>query len=466
MDLAIVTRRILRSHQPAMIALKAVLAALLAWIALSTLRVAIAALYVPELLNSKDFLQDYLMARATLVGINPYLLLTDLAQRFMGSTLNSSMHPSPHPPAVALLMAPLGRLTYQQAATVWFMFEVACLLLLSAWFMRTLGQPARPGWIALLTLVALATCPFADELLYGQLMIVLLILFGAAWHELTAGRELSGGALLGCAIGIKLLAWPLVLYLVLRRQWRAVGAAVTVALIMNLAAGLVLGLDRVLYYYLHASSAVFPFWRSYERNFSLWTIGWRFFEGMGLGPNDNGMKAPPLLASPALAPIVSYGLPLAFLALTLVLALRARHFDTAFGMLTCTAILISPVAWGHYLVLATLPLLIAGRRLCALRFPRRETWFGLVLAILLLMIPRYATLHKVALLVAGNPSAQDPQIAIPFVASMVSLLPAAGIVGLWWLCWRLDSHAKAVLPSNEENIPVTSLLSQGKVMSI
>jgi hypothetical protein len=56
--------------------------------ALGVLNVGKAALkLLPPDVYSKDFLQEYLIARAVRNGVNPYLNLSDLAARYMGSCL-------------------------------------------------------------------------------------------------------------------------------------------------------------------------------------------------------------------------------------------------------------------------------------------------------------------------------------------------------------------------------------------
>src|SRR5262249_62111906 len=104
---------------------------------------------------------------------------------------------TPSPPVVGLLSLPFGFLSYQAAAVVWLIFELACLLgsvlLLSRWW----GKPIKAGTTAALFGVALGWAPIVEELWLGQLSSCLLLLLLGAWHTLRDERTLKGGAMLG-----------------------------------------------------------------------------------------------------------------------------------------------------------------------------------------------------------------------------------------------------------------------------
>src|SRR5689334_21700425 len=66
-----------------------------------------------EQLCHRDFISIYLLAKSVLSGINPYLPLGELAARWPDfAGCNVFAHPSPHPPALAILAAPLGLIGY------------------------------------------------------------------------------------------------------------------------------------------------------------------------------------------------------------------------------------------------------------------------------------------------------------------------------------------------------------------
>jgi len=427
--------RILYSRKPGMILLKYTLVVSIVVLGLANLTLDIQTLFPPYVYR-KDVIQEYLLAKATLSGVNPYLPLSELAEQFIGSIPAPTLpHPTPHPPPVAILSLPLVLLTYEQAAVVWFLLEVACLFGSTYSLLRWLGIRSLFLWAPLIALMTLGWSPLQEGLILGQLMTFLLILLIGAWQLLRSGRDIQGGILLGCLIALRLILWPILIYLALRRNWRAVGAAGAIAIAANFVAALLMGFDRVAYYYLDVGASVSELYRNCELNFSAWALGWRFFDGTRTSVFVS-LQAPPLIASPTAAHYASYVLPLVLLMVGLILAARERRFDISFGILICISLLISPVAWTYYITLASIPVVIVVRDLFTLKLPGRETYAAIVIGLLMSISPRQ--LHVIALSLAGKGPAIDETTTVPFVAGLVTLVPALAVLGLLWLVYRLD----------------------------
>jgi len=80
----------------------------------------------------KDFLQEYLLGRAALSSIDPYLPVSDLAEQFFGTLPEPVFqHPTPHPPPMVLLGLPLALLSYESAAVVWAAISIVCIVISS-----------------------------------------------------------------------------------------------------------------------------------------------------------------------------------------------------------------------------------------------------------------------------------------------------------------------------------------------
>jgi len=314
---------------------------------------------LPPDVYSKDFLQEYLIGRALLSGINPYKPLTELAARLLGPLpVGIFPNPSPHPPPAALLSVPLGLLGYREAATLWLLVELTCSVLAINLLLRQFGVgPARSFLIAL----AIFTWnPFYQEFAVGQLTALLLLLLTCAWLALRSGRDVAGGAALGLCLALKLMGWPLIILLLWKKRWRALTSAAVVAGGLNVAALAVMGLQTVTFYYLHVSSSVMLMYRTDPQNFSVWSVGSRLFEGTGTSEIIySAVHAPPLYHLPALAPYASMVFACAMVGYSLRLALRVPSFDCAYAVLICCSVIINPVAWYPYLILLLVPLAIA-----------------------------------------------------------------------------------------------------------
>ena len=387
----------------------------------------------------KDFSYDYISARAVLAGDDPYADAQTLTRRHLAeSPVDIPDHPSSHTPLSIVLVAPLAAtLAYPEAAVVWCLLEAA-LILASALLVGRFHLARRGGalWLGALatTLLFFAWGPVKDELGNGQWTMLLLLLLLGAWLALRAGREGLGGLALGLALAVKLSGGPILLFLLLQRRWRAAGTALAAALGGNLLAGLAMGFPALLKYYLQIGSYVTHYYRMAGHNYSLWTTGWRLFEG-SLRHAPFGFSAPPLASLPALARPTSIAICLLVAAVGLRAAWRRREQDASFGLLLYLTLLLNPVSWTYHIPLTILPLGLTFAELRARAFPRRETMLAVIL-FSVVSLPFAAILG-----LQGGFGTQDPGVAaglrISFAVGLLSLLPALALGGLAALLCRL-----------------------------
>ncbi len=410
---------ILQSKSPLMVVLRMVL--LGAVTIMGALRLRLMVLTIQHMTPySKDIFQEYLIAKALVAGANPYLPLGELAEKFIGP-ISIFPHAAPYPPFVAVFSLPLLLFGAEQFDIAWFVFEILCVIAMSAMVAIWAGRGR--------TLAALTACflfawyPVQFDLLYGQMSILL-----AALLALTAGRSGLGGFLLGLSIALKLVTWPLLIYLVLKRQWRAAFAAAATVIVLNLTAALAMGFGPFFDFYLRVSPSVIPYYQAYGYNYSLWTVGWRLFAGTGSVVYDFH-NAPPLLALPGLAPIVAAALPALLLGWGLRRAWKTESLETGYAIIVCICLLVSPITWLHYYVMLTLPMAVLLRSLARRGFPPWPTALtGLILLLMFLVNEHIRTFitglsgGKAALLANGS--------QITFAVSLLTWLPILQVIGL------------------------------------
>jgi hypothetical protein len=244
--------------------------------------------------------------------------------------------------------------------------------------------------------------------------------------------------LLGGAVALKLIAWPLVLWLALTRKLRAALAAVAVFALLNIIAALAMGPAPLAHYYLEIGPRIARLHSTVSDNFSLWSAAPRLFIGLQ-STLLAGVEAPPLVAAPALGRSLSFLLPTLLLCLGLNRACRAGSVDLACGYLVCTTILISPVAWASYLTLALLPLIVALRRLSRAGWPLAETvlLLAVINVFLLAPYPLKSFLHLLAL-PPLPPHFPQPPFTVSFWTGSLTLLPAVALLTLMALLRRLE----------------------------
>jgi hypothetical protein len=273
------------------------------------------------------------------------------------------------------------------------------------------------------------------NLILGQLMIPLLLLVVASWQALKAHRPTRGGLLIGFAVGLKLVLWPVVLWLAVSRRWRAFGAAGLTFTGLQLAAIATLGLSETVHYYRDIGPSVARLYSADPWNISAWSLAPKLFEGVGSRVLE-GMTAPPVLSAPHLATQVAWILPLTILTFGLLTTRASRGFDASFALMVCVSVLVSPVTWDHYLALLLVPLVIGVQRLRE-RPPALATSLGLVATCSVLLLPN-RELINVVLMLSGH-AYGDQQAAASPAAALLLQLPMFAVLALGIILMRLDS---------------------------
>jgi hypothetical protein len=391
----------------------------------------------------KDLLQEYLLARAVRASVDPYQPIPQLTRQ-LGVQVPVGMlnHPTPHPPALALFCLPFAWLDYRQTALAWFVIQCLCLFASIEMLLRWWRGWASYRWSGLVTLVALGVGPAWEDLLYGQINIIQFFLFLFALRSLQKGGEVAGGLALALAVAIKFTGWPLLVVLAMRSRWKALGVAASALAAVNLLAAAVLGWNVMVDYFLRVGPEVMKLYRAYYHNWSLWGIGWRLFDGTGSTAIPN-VSAPPLISAPQLAMATGLALVAGVLLAALWMARQAKGFETAYGVVICASLLVSPVMWPHYLLMLVIPLAVAALDLRALGFPRKPLLATAILA-LVVFFPREGTDIIAKLFTISIDEAEN--IHVPFFATTISFVPilATFILMLW--CYRLSRAVDSFKP--------------------
>ena len=304
-----------------------------------------ARLSAPE---KSDFVQEYLIATATVSGINPYQPLDVLAEQFGITT--QFRHPTPHPPSFVIFCLPLAFFSFREAAFIWLVIGLASLLI-SLRLLFNLGTLH----LIIVFLIAVAWLPVWANLYLGQLMLLQLLLLTLTWLSLRSEREVLGGILLGLTISIKLITWPLLVFLIFRRRFGAASAALGVVALTNLIALPLLGAGTVFNYYFHTGREIASIYSDHAFNISAWSIGARLFAGTR-SVGDVPFHIEPLISAHSLVNLATMIGVLAIGIYAFFSAFKARAFDTSFAILVCAAIILSPVSWISYLTLLMIPL--------------------------------------------------------------------------------------------------------------
>jgi hypothetical protein len=216
---------------------------------------------------------------------------------------------------------------------------------------------------------------------------------------------------------------------VLWKDGYAVAGAVLVIIMGYVTAALVVGLDTLVHYLVAVLPLVTRFYREYLGNISLSSIGWRLFAGSVV----EGIVAPPLIHSMALASIVAVLLPCLVLLTACIALWKRRSLEVSFGIMIGVGVLISPISWRHYLVLTLIPAAQVVHWLIRHHFPPKETNLALIVAGLL-----FVDWGMLFTWVSGNIPVVEGRIVVPFSLSLLTLMPAVAVGALACLLASLE----------------------------
>jgi len=128
-------------------------------------------------------------------------------------------------PAFAVLAIPLGALPLGWAKLCWFLTSVGLLALLLAWCVELLPERRKPVWLLLLLIAVAGFRFYGQELLLGQVHLLLAVLAVGALRAIKQGREAMAGFLVALGIVVKPYGIILLPWLLARRKATSVVTA-------------------------------------------------------------------------------------------------------------------------------------------------------------------------------------------------------------------------------------------------
>jgi hypothetical protein len=362
--------------------------------------------------NFSDLIQDYRSAHAVRLGAPLYRgeIPIDRQLKALGWERND------HPPFNALVFVPLSFVPYETAFVVLSVVSLAAYVLIGWMVVDGLGLP-RPCWFYYCTL-GVWWYPFVYGIALGQSSLILACLLVAGWYAERRNRFWLAGLLWSIATSMKLFPGVILVYLAIRRAWRAL-AAMLVWLVVEAALTVgVVGPANVFDYWHHALPTDFERYRAHPRNVSLTGCVHRLV----------GERTPlitPLLPAPLLAQTVAAAANVACFLLAVGTAERYRRRQTAadlsFALFCVTMLLISPLTWTHVFFVLAVPLGLVLRT--QLKTVTQNRWLAVLLLLLLLGSPDAVIMRWLEEVYPGEPA--------PWHAALLFSAPTLGLAILW-----------------------------------
>jgi hypothetical protein len=219
-------------------------------------------------------------------------------------------------------------------------WSLSSLVLLVA-CVPAISRHARIAPLDLLAILLSSTGTFL-ALVYGQVSFVLMAIFTAAWCADRRGSTTTAGFLLGVLSVLKAFYGLFGVYLLWRREWRALIAYVVTLVAGTLAGWALVGTSNFLEWVSRLREVQ---WRWHVYNASVWGVGDRLFTRQ---PFFRATSWTPLVDSPFLGHLVTLVLLIGTVAV-LWRSISRTDIDRGYALLGLACLLISPLGWLYYL---------------------------------------------------------------------------------------------------------------------
>jgi hypothetical protein len=250
-----------------------------------------------------------------------------------------------YPPAFYLALSPLTRLTPQPAYWIWQTIQIGSLIGSIVLILREIGVGRDCELVATIVALAFLFPPVYGSLYDSQPTALLMLMLLISWRLARRGWDACAGGMLAAAALLKIYPVAVGGYFLLRRRTVTVVSAATF-FALGIAAMLVLyGIDRNLDFLRATRGSMVPFWLDMDRNVSIaGNVHWAMLKLFGTPPTPSAHAALTLMLD--VAAIMVAG------AATIGERPVSAEIDgLRFSLWLMAAILLSPLAWGHYFVL-------------------------------------------------------------------------------------------------------------------
>lgn len=130
-------------------------------------------------------------------------------------------------PFSTIVLLPLAWLSALQAKQVWILLNAAALIGGVYLVSKECGLSQRRAWLIAL----LATLPLRNDFALGQMHLIVFVLLVLGWRYHMRGRQTASGCCIALAGALKIYPLFYCFYFLVKKRWRALGAAIATSLV-------------------------------------------------------------------------------------------------------------------------------------------------------------------------------------------------------------------------------------------
>ena len=264
-----------------------------------------------------------------------------------------------YPPLFAFLISPLTRLPPQAAYSVWRQVNLGFVLLAVFFALKCADEELSWSIFFMAVIAALSFFPYHETAYLGQVGGLILLLWTLGVYFAGKSRPVWSAGCFALGTIIKLTPVLVVPLLLLRRQWKWLGAyAGWMALLLGISLWRFGWENHVIYFakVLPTMSCGYPL----ATNVSLATVLQTLHAGGALFSDELALQAEqnaPLWVC-GLAKAIALGIYLGTLLAFWKSRKNQRGLETEMSILALVSVLVSPVAWRHSYLVTLLPVLL------------------------------------------------------------------------------------------------------------
>lgn len=311
------------------------------------------------LLPFDDFPSYYYAGKTALAGGDIYQPLT-------------RVHPYIYPPFFSLLVSPLTFFNINTAAMTWFILNLTLYTASAFILYRILFEKYNATNLLWATVLAAGLIPAQLDFLHGQVNTLILFLLTTALWSYTKERDMLCGILIGLAAAIKITPALLVLFFLIKKEYRVVLGALAALVVTLVAPVPFFGIGKTVFLLDKWFSLVItPFINDAEvrtkfTNQSLTATILRLFTHANATETGAPYYVNLLNLPHATAKMIIRGLSALILITGFYTAKtpcprNSARFFAQYAVMLLTMLMLSGISWHHHYVLMLLPFMVALR---------------------------------------------------------------------------------------------------------
>lgn len=347
--------------------------------------------YQPEIQSKLGDFQYYYFGGFMLHYRNPYIYDKEKFEMFFkGAEVTKDAHRYlNYPPLIYCLLSPFAVINVLTASKIWYYFNH--ILLMGSLLFLFFSTKTREGDLKFKTgrfifyaIFTLIFSPTIDNLLQGQVNILILFLLTGTLFCHSRGLKILAGLFLGFAISLKIFPAILLLFFLIRKEYRIMSYTLLSIFLIHLTIAFLWSPVLIAQYFTNIFANYASLSNIYVfANQSIIAALHRLFSIVPLSAEENSI---PILNAPFLIAPLRIIISLAIIAIISFFTWKTRDENPGsdspnlvFALFVASIVTLSPMVWVHHLILLLLALPIYLEYVYSSFYIKKAKFFSIII---------------------------------------------------------------------------------------